>query len=442
MNSETEKQIIERSGVDQSNILEMQNVQSYYPGTKVSNGVDTGEECMIVGVVKKVNKGNLKSEDLVPDVLDNGVKTDVIEESDIQRYGFCGTKSLLGARAAPYGPCTGHVFGEDQKPFKKIRGGVSIGPSLEEHHWTGTLGIVARDKDDGSLVGLTNNHVLGDYMDPDHEYLGCYSDGEFLPDLYRVDQNLKPIEEKVIQTPSYRDANGTSMRLGTVKKSVPTKWGKSYSNLPSNKVDAGTIRLDPGIQPVTYLQGLLPGPFKVGEARQGERVAKSGRTTGVTGLMDIDSPTRIVSSNYTVGVYSGCGDGLFAKFSDCIKFTWNPHSNQDWEWFSYAGDSGSAVLMNDNGEHKLVGLLFAGTHFQSDAHVPNPPYGTGVACKIQNVFEDLNLEAWDGKVVCDSSGQFINIDGQCYINTENKKNKSKITHSEFTPHDSAGNCLE
>jgi len=45
MTPEEEKRIIDRSRVDDG-IFDMQNVQSFYPGTKIKNGVDTGEPCL------------------------------------------------------------------------------------------------------------------------------------------------------------------------------------------------------------------------------------------------------------------------------------------------------------------------------------------------------------------------------------------------------------
>ena len=439
MNQDQEKQIIERSGIEDG-IFDLKNVQSFYPGTKIKNGVDTGEPCMVIGVTKKENIENLEGKDLIPGVLGGSVKTDIVEESEISRYGGCAGRETIGTNSVPSGPCDGHDYKKSGDPFINAHGGISIGPSDSLRLWSGTLGFIARDKIDKKLVGVSNNHVLGDYVDTFYSHLGCYLDGEEVLDAFKVDKNLKPIVENIIQTPSVPDATGGSVVLGKVKRSIPTKWGSGW--LPDNTVDAGIVELSESIQPMVDLTGLSEDALTVGEAKIGARVSKSGRTTGVTGVSDeVSNPTTIVSTNYTVAISSGCGDGLKTKFSNCIKFNWNAGRNNNWEFFSYAGDSGSAIMMDDSGQKKLIGLLFAGTHFSSSNNMPNPPYGTGVACKIDSVFNALNIEPWNGRVVCANDSNFIKINGSCYKSSRAEKPIQQVTHTEHAGHATEEQCL-
>ena len=82
MKPEEEKEIIRLAGL-KDGIFDLKNVQSFYPGTKVKNGVDTGEPCMIIGVTKKEDINKLDPKDWIPSNLANGIKTDIVEEDEI-----------------------------------------------------------------------------------------------------------------------------------------------------------------------------------------------------------------------------------------------------------------------------------------------------------------------------------------------------------------------
>ncbi|MGL5244892.1 MAG: hypothetical protein ACRC7R_06955 [Sarcina sp.] len=58
--------------------LSKANVIGIGLGTKIVNGIDTGELCIKVLVTKKVPIEDLKPEDVIPEIY-LGVKTDVVE---------------------------------------------------------------------------------------------------------------------------------------------------------------------------------------------------------------------------------------------------------------------------------------------------------------------------------------------------------------------------
>ena len=64
--------------VKEANLLDKKNVESFFPGIKISKGNTTGEKCIIVGVSKKEIKNNLSANDLIPENI-NGIKTDVLK---------------------------------------------------------------------------------------------------------------------------------------------------------------------------------------------------------------------------------------------------------------------------------------------------------------------------------------------------------------------------
>jgi hypothetical protein len=435
VNQEQEKEILRRARVSDS-LFDLNNVQSFYPGTKIKNGVDTGEPCLVVGVTKKVRSEDLRNEDLIPELIGDNLQTDVVEESELSRFGNCGLSESLGQGVPPYGPCDGHDYNSSGDPFANALGGISIGPNDPLRRWSGTLGFIAKDVTDSKLVGVSNNHVLGDYVDTDYSPLGCYLENGELLDEFKLNEDMSPLVQNMIQTPSVPDSSRNSVILGEVKRAIATKWGSSV--LPANTVDAAIVELTEDIHPMTDLAHLSESALKVAVAKIGERVSKSGRTTGVTG---VSSSTRIVSTNYTVAIGSGCEDGLKTKFTDCIKFNWNAERSNNWEFFSYAGDSGSAIMMDEATGSSLVGLLFAGTYFQNSTSMPNPPYGTGVACKIQNVFSALNIEAWNGNVICGANSRFVKVNGRCYRNSNTSKPLELISHQNHEKYGTLGECV-
>ena len=437
MNEDFEKTILDRAKVDDS-IFDMKNVQSFYPGTKVSKGKDTGTPCIVIGVKRKEPGESLSEKDIIPKFLSGGIETDVIEEGNIDRYGLCGSMGHLSG-LAPSGVCDGHDYFEGN-PYSNIQGGISIGPSGDSRTWSGTLGLIVRDKISGKLVGISNNHVLGDYIDERFEIIDCFKRNGELMDIFKLNSSSLPVVENSIQTPSQSDASSGEMIVGRVGRCVPTKWG-NLPSLPVNTVDAGIIELSENVSPMVDVAHLNFKPVKVGAAESGKNVKKSGRTTGVTGVSDLSSKAVIVSTNYTVSVGSGCGGGLRAKFADCIKIDWNNSRNNKWEWFSCAGDSGSSIFMERDGlDDVLVGTLFAGTSFQNSQNIPNPPYGSSIACKIQNVFNELSLEPWEGEVICSSENQIIKVNGQCYSNTRSIKPPELVSHNNFSEVASLDEC--
>ena len=66
-------------------LMSKKNVVSVGKGHKKVGGVDTGEECIIVGVTKKLPLSMLQTENIIPTTIGNPrVKTDVTEVGDIK----------------------------------------------------------------------------------------------------------------------------------------------------------------------------------------------------------------------------------------------------------------------------------------------------------------------------------------------------------------------
>lgn len=216
---------------------------------------------------------------------------------------------------------------------------------------------------------------------------------------------------------------GKQVLLGTVDKISPIYFQHPLNrDQPKNTIDAATVDLNSLKLQATFNQvGLVSQPVRVSTAKIGARVYKSGRTTGVTpvGVSVVNNkPTGtyndciITSTTATINV-NFCGAEQTVQknaiFEDCIMY------EQPGEYFTDSGDSGSAIMMEDDGDGgnlKLVGIHFSGGTTQS------PLRSYGLACKIQNVFNELNLTTWEGTIVVASDSPCVKVDGLCYERRE------------------------
>ena len=215
--------------------------------------------------------------------------------------------------------------------------------------------------------------------------------------------------------------------LGAVYKSSSIKFCHPDNiDQPTNKIDAAVIDINTQqLQAKSGVVGIYNKPIEVAQATAGAHVFKSGRTTGVTpqnAVFDKKSrpsrytnPCEIVSTTATVNI-NFCSDQQTiqknAIFDDCILY------EQSNEWFSTTGDSGSAILMKDSTDQdklKLVGIHMSGSAIVNAGKVD---YSWGIACKIQNIFQQLGLETWEGTLIVPVDAECIKIDKVCYSKRE------------------------
>lgn len=220
---------------------------------------------------------------------------------------------------------------------RPVVGGVSTGPPSSA---TGTLGCIIDHN--GEYYYLSNNHV----------FALC---------------NAVPLGSSILQ-PGFVDGGESPIDIaGELVGYVP------YQASPVvNIVDMALAK------PLAeYEQSILEIGVAVGvtEAVEGQRVHKSGRTTGVTSGLVVSTDAEIV-----VNAEPLWSRGLLV-FEDQIVIEGDYLGE-----FSAPGDSGSAILDDDN---NLVGLLFAGTE---DATIANKM--TNVLSRID---EALSVQEDEGK---------------------------------------------
>jgi len=316
-------------------ILSKPHVIGVGTGYKVSNGVRTGELCLVTLVRRKMPLAGLSPQEVVPKSL-NGVPTDVIEIGDVR---------ALQARTDRWRPAPG---------------GVSIG------HYritAGTLGAVVHDRDTNERLILSNNHVMansndasiGDPILQPGPTDGGTTSSDVIANLLRfcpIQFSEEPGTCSIAS--SFAELGNTLASLLGSKHRVQAFRANPQA---ANLVDCAVARPvnDGDVLDEILEVGTVSGTV---EAALGMAVRKSGRTTGFT-------TGEIIVLDATVSVSYGVG--RTASFENQIVT--GP--------ISQGGDSGSLVVAGN--ELKAVGLLFAGS---DQSTILNP---------IQAVLDCLNV---------------------------------------------------
>jgi hypothetical protein len=309
-------------------LLALPGVVAVGIGYREKGGVKTDELCITVSVKEKLPAAELPRVALVPRVLDVAVQTDVRQTGEIQALGLTTRER----------PCPA---------------GYSVG------HWqitAGTLGVWVKRGAAAGLYILSNNHVLANSNEAaigDRIWQPGHADGGGEADL-------------IARLSEYVRINFIG-RVGNGKKKPPSsafwraaKWFPNHVAKLARCPYRLVVRADGVIEqptpnlvdaaialvaaPEFALERIGPELLAVEGVRDlglGERVHKWGRTTTHTsGYVDQIALTSSVS--YGKGV---------AMFEDQVGI------KADSGEFSAGGDSGSAILTEDN---YLGGLLFAG----------------------------------------------------------------------------------
>ena len=302
-------------------------------------GKETKELCIQFTVEEKAGIENLEEKGLVklPDSIEiedenedenQKVKVQVIERS------YEPHVVILDESTQPQGAELKLRRRGRQDP---IRPGISIS---HEDGTAGTLGAIVYDKQTGQPYILSNWHVL------------------------RGDTGRTG--DRILQPGPFDGGNPGKDLVGRLVRSHLGLAGDcAVSSIDDRSIDGTVLQLD-----------VVPSPV-IGMAELGDKVIKSGRTTGVTrGIVKRVGIVADIS-------YSGVGHkkiGAFEIHPDPQKY---PAENEE---ISKGGDSGS-VWMIAEGEHKnvVVGLHFAG---ETD---PDPNAEHALACNIHSVIEKLHV---------------------------------------------------
>lgn len=331
-------------------LLKLANVTSVGIGLKVIGGQQTDEIAIVVGVTQKLPESLLDELDIVPKILE-GVKTDVIE---------------VGRIFAPP-PIRKAEEVNRKERIRPVKGGYSIG---NVKITAGTSGCVV--KRGHELFVLSNAHVftpdstkktatVKDIIQP-----GSY-DGGTLENDKIGDLSDYIVINPTIDVNECSGARFVAWFLNGVSKLFKRRTRFNISSFAEsrNLVDAALCRPLSVDIISTEVEG-IGVPAGIVEAKIGQTVVKSGRTTTMTrGSID--------QVDVTVNV--GYGDSKTALFEDQVIV-----KGLNGQSFSSGGDSGSIVFIDD-GSLLVCGLLFAGSDIENIT----------IINRIQNVEELLNI---------------------------------------------------
>ena len=127
------------------------NIVSVGLGYRSKGGIFTDEVCMVFTVKEKFEERDVPAGSLIAKkiLLRDGtyLNTDVVEGE----Y-FAATNNCSDILPAP----------SNRDKFRPLKGGISISNYTKLRQYSGTLGFIAVDLDDNSLVGVSSAHVLAD----------------------------------------------------------------------------------------------------------------------------------------------------------------------------------------------------------------------------------------------------------------------------------------
>ncbi len=307
------------------------NVNGYSAELKdeLKGGKKTGNMAVRVYVEKKVPLSLLLPEQTLPDNIEdengNLIAVDVVEIGHIK------------ARSAP-------PFQDPTKPFRPLIGGISVG------HYeitAGTIDYFVKDPT-GTIGILSNNHVLANEnlasMGDPILQPGPYDGGTLLSSQVAKLAYFVPIVYDGTQPSNCPNAAMVSGVYNGLAKGLrrKTRLSGTVKQTAQNQVDCAWATLNDQTNYLPQENGLF-SPIGVDAAVDGDIVTKSGRTTGVTTGLVIDTAGTI-----TVGY----GGSNVATFVGQVIVQDNPNP------FSAGGDSGSLIMRQS--DQKAVALLFAG----------------------------------------------------------------------------------
>ena len=388
-----------------------ENWESVVVSKKITNGNEINEPCVTLFVKQKLPIDQIEEKNLFPSTIDIegvSIKTDVVEVAQLSATGCYTLPSPGQPQSSWQMPVSG-----SRVEHRPLVGGISVG-SIPPDGWggssvdTGTLGGLAVDLDDYTLVGISNNHVLS------KNTLAGSVGGAFTNDngltfwsyLSANDTTSSPGDSRypVYQRSTFDKWTTTQsvmqpLTIGTVKKAYPftisnnkvdvcsvSLSGAHFLNLSGSSTNWQQYQLDIS-EPMDWatddeIDSLLT-------SEEGAPVFRSGRTEGPVGYPGSD-PYGISCklSAYALGNSVVNYGGNLGKlvFYDQIFFRGNSSSLSP----SSGGDSGSFVCALFNSDNpalsawKVIGLNFAGNNV------------VGVANRITNVANMFRLSAYKG----------------------------------------------
>lgn len=362
-----------------------ENIHGVSLGYKYKNNQKTNEIGIIFSVQNKKPISELSEDEIIPmkiKINNQEYITDVKEEEPMKSLScFESTdQEILKLRGRP-------------SLITPLKGGQEIiqfptGWVPQNGSYTvGTLGFFAVDSTDNKLVGVTNAHVVCKKM----LYANDRNSSSETLEPYNTIEKIEFFNKKRYYPSAilYNDNNGSSPFL--TYGALHIKRFSLMKLNQTNYTDVALLIMKPSVvsnesykihKPTNEPEYESHMPFATTSElddllTSNPRLLSTGRTTGPKGWGTNSSCTlRVVN----IGVSSGVGyDNMVLPFGDLIRFEYEDGSPSP----VAGGDSGSVLVADFSGQRKIIGIVFAGNSFQ------------GLACRIDRVFSELQIRAWD-----------------------------------------------
>lgn len=337
-NAQREQELIQLVRQQAQAYLKLPNITSVGVGYRIKDGKETDELAIQFTVARKLSPEKLAAEGLEPlpqsFIAADGteVPVDVLERSYQPSYLILDDPMTAQLEAAKLTPR--QIRRSRRDP---VMPGISIG---HVDVTAGTFGAVVYDAFNGTPFMLSNWHVL---QGP-----------------------TGALNEQILQPGRIDNSN--------LLANVAGRLVRSHLGLAGDCAIASIIGR--GLDDRIFERGVVPR--RVGRASIGDKVVKSGRTTGITfGIVR------------RVGVVAKMdyGGGFDRQEIGGFEIGPNPAKPAENAEISLGGDSGSVWMVDTQGNDKDVVL---GLHFAGETD-PDPAAEHAVACNIHSVLEKLQV---------------------------------------------------
>ena len=353
-------------------------------GFKIVNGSITNEKSLIYTVKEKKPLNDIPEEDRIPSTVDvdgETVKTDVVQGTvELQGFGnTCDPMWLQWQQVAP----------PNRNTHRPLMGGVSTTNWDSLGGFVGTLGFIAKDTTDNTLVGVSNNHVLVNdaFFTTERDPLGIRTN----------------VFQNICTQPNDGANMGPQFKVGVVKRYQPINQ--------TNKVDGALIAiddlslLDPAVSWMQYgISGMTSAPRfattqEINQALENpaQEYYMSSRTTGPKGQDDTKLLNWSASSSVLIG-YKKQGVLTNVYMNDTFELVASGSTTPSGDHCYYpsaGGDSGSAILTRINDDLVIVGMLYGGRSVYDPETESNIP-AYSLCNRIDLIADQLDIKAWDG----------------------------------------------
>lgn len=404
----------------QLNRTTTEDIVSVSYGTKTINGKLTSEKSIVFTVKEKKPLEDIDESDRLPSTVEidgETIKTDVIEGVVMTQQGYAQTcdPQFYSWQGAP--PANRNIH-------RPLMGGISMTNWDSLGGFVGTMGFIAVDNEDNTLVAVSNNHVLIN---------DAFLTSERNPNGVRTN-----VFQNICTQPNDGVNTGPNFKVGMVKKYEPIS-SNNKSDCALMAIDDISL-IDPSVSWNQFgITGMTHAPrfattqeINVMLENPTQEYYISSRTTGAKGQQDTKLLNYALGSSVLIG-YKKQGVLTNVYMDDTFELVASGSTTPAGDlciWPSAGGDSGSAVLATINEEFVIVGLLYGGRYMQQD----ETQVGIHTLCnRIDNIANDLNIRAWDGTLnnvtVNNTGGPLTYVVG----GTSNKK-KIKVGGLTFWQH--------